>query len=61
MISFLFSPFQVIPVRDAHIWGDLIQHHKLHLIEGADHYFRKPEYAQDMIAATVAFMKAGGA
>lgn len=48
----------VIPVAEAYRYDELIAGHKLHIIQGADHNFRSPEHAKEMIKAVMAFVAA---
>lgn len=45
-----------IPVEDAHSFTDAIKGSTLHVVQGADHNFRKPEHAQEYVAKTVEFV-----
>lgn len=44
---------RVIPVEDAYRWGDLVTHHALKVISGADHNFVASEHAEQLCAAVV--------
>ena len=45
-----------IPYTDAEEFDKHIRHHKLHLIEGANHNFTKPEHAHNLTQAVLAFL-----
>ena len=45
-----------IPVSAAHDYARLISHHELHIVQGADHSYRKPEHRKEMIARAVHFI-----
>eukprot|EP00892_Ulva_mutabilis_P006954 jgi/Ulvmu1/4630/UM002_0361.1 len=47
------SADQVIPVDDARRFSAAVKNHRLHVIDGADHNFRRPEHAQQLIQAVV--------
>lgn len=48
----------VIPIRDAHLFDQVIRGHKLEVVPGADHNFRGAEYSERMIGAVISFLKA---
>lgn len=47
------SKDRVSPVEDAHCWGQHIPHHKLKVVDGADHSFLMPAFSQQLISAVV--------
>ena len=47
----------VIPIADAHKWGEYITRHELCIVEGADHSYRKPEHRQQLVAAIERFLQ----
>lgn len=52
------SDDQVIPVDDGRAFARDIAGSSLHIVSGADHNFRAPQHADDMIRAIVNFVTA---
>lgn len=46
---------ETIPVEDAHNFAARIPGKRIHVIEGADHNYSKPEHAQELISKLVEF------
>lgn len=44
---------KVIPIDDAYKFAAAIKQHRLCIIDGADHNFRRPEHVRQMIDAVV--------